>query len=241
MKTSESIAKLTAAMVAVQSDEAFKSIGKDKKAKVPTKTGGGYEYGYADLATCYEAIVPLLAKHGVAIWQPTSSRGTDVIVTTILAHAGEWIAEEFTVPAGDRGAQALGSAATYAKRYALLGMCSIASTDEDDDGKTAHESARAQRSAPKKPAPPPRAAKPREPGEDDEDTLVDEAMELLAHVAGCMAEDELKAQRPAIVDLRKRLLSAGKQAYADRLTVAVKERYESITGKPAIPAVGGAV
>jgi len=152
MRTSDSIAKLAKAMVAVGLDPAWGSIGKDKTAKVPTKAGGQYSYDYADLSTCYEQIVPLFAKHGIAIFQPTRTQGTDVIVTTILAHEGEFISEEFTVPAGDRGAQALGSAATYAKRYALLGMCSIASTNEDDDGKAAHDAAR-QAKPPPKPTP----------------------------------------------------------------------------------------
>ena len=58
------------------------------------------------------------------------------IRTTLMHNSGQWIAGEISLPP-DRmgGVQGMGSALTYARRYALAAMVGIA--QDDDDGEAA--------------------------------------------------------------------------------------------------------
>jgi len=62
------------------------------------------------------------------------------MVTTLLAHSsGEWMESDLTLPADQENkfnAQTVGSAITYTRRYALLGMLNV-SAEDDDDGNAA--------------------------------------------------------------------------------------------------------
>jgi hypothetical protein len=95
-----------------------------------------YNSTYADLAAVIQA-TKVYAKHAVAIWQDVTTSVEGVSVTTRLAHAsGQWV--EFgpiTVPMGKRDAHGVGSATTYAKRFALQAAALVPS--EDDDGNAA--------------------------------------------------------------------------------------------------------
>lgn len=99
---------------------------------------------YADLATVIESTRKHLATEGISIIQmPHAKFGNDdakeMILTTLMAHtSGEWIATDLSLPAMMRerfDAQAVGSAITYARRYALAAMTGVA--QEDDDGNKA--------------------------------------------------------------------------------------------------------
>ena len=94
---------------------------------------------YADLNAIYEAARATLAKHDLAVvqtMQPTD--GTRAHVRTMLAHkSGEWIAGELVMPLDRQGgAQGMGSAITYARRYSLAAIIGIV-TEEDDDAEAA--------------------------------------------------------------------------------------------------------
>lgn len=92
---------------------------------------------YADYAAIREA-ARVYAKHGIASWQDATLSERGVSVITRLTHtSGQWM--EFgplTVPLGKQDAHGVGSATTYAKRYALSAALGI-SADEDDDGNAA--------------------------------------------------------------------------------------------------------
>jgi len=91
---------------------------------------------YADLASIWEACRAPLTKHGLCVLQPLSAEGARVTVTTILAHcSGQWISERLTMTAQQATPQAVGSAVTYGRRYALASMVGIA--PDDDDGNAA--------------------------------------------------------------------------------------------------------
>jgi hypothetical protein len=96
---------------------------------------------YADLSAIVESIRPVLSKYSLALMQLPSGGGENRIsVTTILTHSsGQWISGSCTLYAKDATPQAIGSAITYARRYSLSAILSIA-TDEDDDGNTASRS-----------------------------------------------------------------------------------------------------
>lgn len=122
---------LTAALAAVQAE--LPSVGKDKTAKVETRTGGSYKYSYADLAAVTRAILPVLAKHGLA-WAtcPTKHDGAFVLRYELRHVSGESIEGWYPLPQNGTP-QELGSALTYARRYCLCSVTGVAPESDDDD------------------------------------------------------------------------------------------------------------
>lgn len=128
MRWSESINEVAAAAAKAQAE--LKPAAKDA-------INPAFRSKYADEAAIREAS-RVYAKHGIAIFQEPVTAERGIAVTTLFAHAsGQWI--EFgplTVPAAKADAHGVGSATTYAKRYALSAAAGIAA-DEDDDGNAA--------------------------------------------------------------------------------------------------------
>lgn len=127
LRYSDSITVFAAAYVALQAE--LPKIPKEK-----TGQAGNQKTKYADLETTIELVKPLLAKHGFSFLQPCSGgAGGYVSVTTILLHkSGEWVRDTLSMPTGNNGAQGVGSAISYGKRYALTSLLGLAT--EDDDG-----------------------------------------------------------------------------------------------------------
>lgn len=132
-RRSDNIGKLTVALTQAQME--FKPIVKETENPY-------YRSKYADLATLIEATREALAKHGLAVVQFPQLSGQNVTVTTLLTHeSGEWMQNDLTLPGKGQGkdgavrfdAQSIGSAITYARRYAYQAMLNIAG-EEDDDG-----------------------------------------------------------------------------------------------------------
>lgn len=113
---------------------------------------------YATLAAVVEAIREPLAKHGLSIVQPIMETDEGPILVTMLLHeSGQWLSSELKIRAGDgnRGitqVQALGSAITYTRRYALSALLSI--PVEDDDGASADGQPQQRKPQPAKAAKP---------------------------------------------------------------------------------------
>ena len=105
----------------------------------PTKntTNGHFKTKYADLAACRDAVLPILAKHGVALVQnaETTEDGRSVTLTTVLLHGAERMdCGTLRLPlSGSNLSHALGSALTYMRRYSLCAVAGVAA-DDDDDG-----------------------------------------------------------------------------------------------------------
>jgi hypothetical protein len=136
---SDSIKELATALAKVQAH--IKPVKKDKTAKIPTKSGGSYTYHYADLSSVWDACRELLAANGLAVVQmPEAAHGgNELYLTTTLMHtSGEWMSSMLLLRPSDTTPQALGSAITYARRYALAAMIGIVA-DEDDDGAAASQ------------------------------------------------------------------------------------------------------
>lgn len=134
MMQSESISDLAAALAKFQAD--MPPVGKSARVKVKTKSGGEYAFNYAPLSAITDAIRPGLAANGLAYVQMVSDAERGVAIETVLMHqSGQWISGRFTMPASG-GPQEIGSAITYARRYALTAMLGIVA-DEDDDGNAA--------------------------------------------------------------------------------------------------------
>lgn len=114
----------------------FTAVPKLKTAKVKTKTGGEYQYNYADFADVLKMALPILSKRGISFSQPLKVKDGKLRLTTRLEGHGEvreddgiWIPET-TSP------QEFGSCLTYWRRY---GGCSLLGIqpDEDEDAKLA--------------------------------------------------------------------------------------------------------
>lgn len=128
---------LVAALAAAQNE--IPTITKGDTANVRMKNGGTYSYQYATLADIHTAVLPVLARHGLAwITMPTlRDNGTYVLACELAHTSGETRTCEMPLPSA-ASAQELGSAITYMRRYAICAVCGIA-TDEDDDGAAATE------------------------------------------------------------------------------------------------------
>jgi len=93
---------------------------------------------YADLGAVWDACREPVSSNGLAVLQfPDYDTGSGVVtVETIITHAdGYERSFQTRVPVGKKDAQGVGSAITYARRYALMAAVGIA--PEDDDGNSA--------------------------------------------------------------------------------------------------------
>lgn len=91
---------------------------------------------YARLEDVIDAIRTVFAKHGLGYVQHCGYDSGCARVETVLVHeSGEDLSSELSLPVTKQDAQGIGSALTYARRYALMGIAGIA--PEDDDGEAA--------------------------------------------------------------------------------------------------------
>jgi len=123
MNQSESIAALAAALSKAQAS----ITGALKDSANPF-----FKSKYADLASCWDACRKPLTDNGLAVIQTIEAgEGRAVLVTTLAHSGGEWIKSYCPILTKDDSPQALGSAITYARRYALAAMCGLAQVDDD--------------------------------------------------------------------------------------------------------------
>lgn len=114
----------------------LEEIKRGRTAKVQTKDQGSYSYTYADLADTLKAVRPILATHGLAVYQSVGGDASNVTVRTVIIHtSGQTITSDPITLTSGRTPQATGSAVTYARRYSLLATLGMAT--EDDEGRAA--------------------------------------------------------------------------------------------------------
>jgi len=124
--TDTPINALYTALAAAQSE--LKNPEKTREADT-----GKYKYKYADIGDVLEAVLPVLSKHGLSLMQPTKIVDGAIILVTRVAHnSGEVIESEYPVCSLNGNHQAMGSAMTYARRYALTSLLGIAAVDDTD-------------------------------------------------------------------------------------------------------------
>ena len=102
------------------------------------KSRKGYNYKYADLKDCHEALDPLLEREGVVwITEPSCTDDGRAGVNYVAFHIepGSKISGSLMLPMVDGDPQKAGSAITYSRRYALAVFGLL--TEGDDDGKAA--------------------------------------------------------------------------------------------------------
>ena len=116
-----------------QAKKQFKSI--QPKSETTQYKKNGKNAKYASLDDIYNAVESALLDQEIVI---VHARGTDGGVfglNTRLIHypTGQYISDFSELICEKPGNQGMGAALTYAKKYAVLDMCSIA-CGEDDDG-----------------------------------------------------------------------------------------------------------
>lgn len=91
---------------------------------------------YADLAEVLNTVRPVFASHGLSITQhPDYVDGIVEVETMLLHSSGQYMVSSVKVPTQKMDAQGVGSAITYARRYALSAIAGVA--QEDDDAESA--------------------------------------------------------------------------------------------------------
>jgi len=154
MRTSEAIDQLSAALS--QAQGVMQNPSRNRTVKVRSERGE-YEFAYATLDHILDAVREPLAANGLAVLQVVDEEWTadqepcGLYVLTRLTHSsGQWVESRLPVKAQGRtwrdregnmqraepSNQEVGSAITYARRYALTAVLGIAA-DEDDDANTA--------------------------------------------------------------------------------------------------------
>lgn len=130
IRQSLSLTKLAPALTTAQAE--MVNAPKETRGQV----GNAVRY-YTDLPTITDLVRPVLARHGLCFTQFPSGGGdgTVTVTTRIIHSSGEWMEGELSMPCSGNGAQGVGSAITYAKRYALMAVLGVAA--DDDDGAAA--------------------------------------------------------------------------------------------------------
>lgn len=141
----------------MERSESLKAIGKalglfhTKVAKIPkSESNPFYKSKYAALPSILDAIQIPLEESGLVFTQHPDGE----YLTTLLIHfeSGEFISSSYKMNPIKTDPQSIGSAITYARRYALGSILGL-NIDEDDDGNKA--SAKANTPAPIPPPPAP--------------------------------------------------------------------------------------
>jgi hypothetical protein len=130
MNTSNSIAKLAAALLAAQAEV--------KNPKLDS-VNPHFKSKFASLAEVRETVLPVLHKHGLALAQyPKAAQGFAGCVNVLMHSSGEYMTEECLLPLDKPNAHGAGSCITYARRYSLQSIAGVVA-DEDDDANAAVE------------------------------------------------------------------------------------------------------
>jgi hypothetical protein len=136
-RSSDSVAALAAALAKAQAE----LVNPEKSLTAVIRSGrpgdGERTFRYAPLSSGLDIVRRTLGQHEIATVQTTAvDRGSGIVnLTTMLAHAsGEWIASDWPVCAVAEMAnpQRMGTALTYARRYALFTLVGIAGEDDLD-------------------------------------------------------------------------------------------------------------
>jgi hypothetical protein len=132
MEQSQSIIELAKALSKMQGE--LTSVPK-------SSTNPFFKSKYADLDAVWDTIRKPLSSNGLSVIQTTYDQNDKIYLETMLLHtSGEWVKSYLPINAKESSPQAIGSAITYARRYAMSAMLGV-SADEDDDaeGTTNHK------------------------------------------------------------------------------------------------------
>ena len=131
MRMSEEINEIAEALAKAQGE--VENAAKDRE-------NSHFRSRYADLAAVREAIRAPLSQNGLSYVQfLRGDQGALEIETMLMHKSGQYLADTLRIPLSKNDAQGIGSAASYGRRYSLMALVGIASSDDDDDGNAASE------------------------------------------------------------------------------------------------------
>lgn len=107
----------------IKSQENIKHALKDK-------ANPHFKVMYATLESVIDATKDELLKNKIIVFQQHTKENT--LITRLIHESGEFLESEISLYMSKQDMQQLGSATTYARRYAITSMLNIA--QEDDDG-----------------------------------------------------------------------------------------------------------
>ena len=114
------------------------TIVETETAKIPTKSGSGFQYKYADLSKVLKVVNPALANNGLFVSNSTKVvDGQNILVVSLFHISGESLPpSEILLPKGSQSNDLynIGGALTYLRRYLLLAKLNLNAGIEDDDG-----------------------------------------------------------------------------------------------------------
>lgn len=120
---------LHTALAAAQAE--FPAIPRTKEVLVRTDKGS-YKFKYAPLETIFNAVRPVLSKHGLSTYHRIEYAEGRATIVGVLAHKdGEKVECPFVLPLTGK-MQEQGSAITYGRRYTTQCLLGIAADDDDD-------------------------------------------------------------------------------------------------------------
>lgn len=198
--------------------KAFVAAQKATEAVKKASTNPAFKSKYADLAGVVEAVVPALNDNGIAVLQSPAFDGECVALTTTLLHeSGSSVSSTLRMRPTKLDPQGIGSAVTYARRYALLAMSGAA--PEDDDGNAASGPNTRQQAPTHQPAPPP-----------PQKTLSERADDYEARLGKAKSVTELNR----VIDLGKDLMRELDRANPDRHAeiLVLQAKLDDMLSKP---------
>ena len=136
-RCSETIGAIAAALAKAQGELSNPEKSLIATIRSPFPREGDRTFRYASLASGLDIVRKSLGQHEIATVQTTAidQDSGQIWLTTLLAHAsGEWISSDWPVCSASETAtpHRMGSALTYARRYALFALVGIAGEDDLD-------------------------------------------------------------------------------------------------------------
>lgn len=123
MKTSQSIAEITKALIAFDLEKPV--VKKNKKANFEK-----YSIEYADLESILSEVRPLLSKHNLRLTHTFDGSVSEAIISHI---SGEYITSSLSMPQTNNDPKATGALISYYRRYQLNAILGLAADDADTD------------------------------------------------------------------------------------------------------------
>lgn len=119
-------------------DEVLPALHKARSQFVKVKkdrvNGGPSKNKYATLDSVLDTITPALTENKLMIMQDmqeTESAGRIKVETTVMHVSGQWVKYYAELPIVKNDPQGVGSAFTYARRYALAAAFGLSQADDD--------------------------------------------------------------------------------------------------------------
>ncbi len=97
------------------------------------EVGGGRKYEYAKISDIYQAVEEALHENSLYLTHQVIAIEVDreLLITTIMHVSGEFTRDIRWNVSEKAGNQGKGSANTYCRKYAILCLCGLSTTDDD--------------------------------------------------------------------------------------------------------------